>query len=55
MEKETIIEIINCLILNVIESKIEAHLNVEPDRFEVDIQPWKPLKMNCPYREDDDA
>ena len=33
----------------VVEDKIEVQITIEPDRTEVNIQPWKPYEMKCPY------
>lgn len=38
------------LIERVIKDKVEIELNIEPDRQQVVIRPWKPFEYNCPYR-----
>lgn len=29
--------------------QVEIQITLEPDRTEINIQPWKPFKMQCPY------
>ena len=40
---------LNNLIDRVIKDKIEVHIEVTPDNTTIDIQPWKPIEMHCPY------
>lgn len=50
MEIEKIISIIDKLMLAVIENKqIEATIDIEPDRVQVNIEPWEPYETKCPY------
>lgn len=35
----------------VIEYKIEASIDVEPDHFSITLCPWKPYKVHCPYND----
>lgn len=37
----------------VIKDKVESTINIEPDRVEINIQPWKPVSITCPYGKDD--
>lgn len=50
MEIEKITSIIDKLMLAVIENKqIEATIDIEPDRVQVNIEPWEPYEVKCPY------
>lgn len=40
---------LNNLIDRVIKDKIEVHIEVTPENTTIDIQPWKPIEMRCPY------
>lgn len=40
---------IDALIDRVVTDKVEIQVTIEPDRIEVNIQPWKPYEMKCPY------
>jgi hypothetical protein len=40
---------INALIDRVVTDKVEIQVIIDPDRIEVNIQPWKPYEMKCPY------
>ena len=40
---------IEALVRRVVEDKIEVQITIEPDRTEINIQPWKPYEMKCPY------
>ena len=37
------------LVKRVVAEKIEVQITIEPDRTEINIQPWKPYEMKCPY------
>lgn len=38
------------LIERVVKDEVEIELNIEPDRQQVVIRPWKSFEYNCPYR-----
>ena len=38
------------LIERVIKDKVEIELNIEPDKQQIVIRPWKPFEYTCPYR-----
>ena len=40
---------IEALVRRVVEDKIEVQITIEPDRTEINIQPWIPSEMKCPY------
>lgn len=40
---------VNALIDGVIADNVEIQVTIEPDRVEINIQPWKPYEMKCPY------
>lgn len=40
---------INALIDRVVSENVEINVTIQPDRTEVNIQPWKPFEMKCPY------
>ena len=40
---------VNALIDRVIADNVEIQVTIEPDRVEINIQPWKPYEMKCPY------
>ena len=40
------------LIDRVVRERISITINVEPDRAEIQIEPWKPFEYHCPYRKD---
>lgn len=40
------------LIDRVVREKISVTINVEPDRAEIQIEPWKPFEYRCPYSKD---
>ena len=40
---------INALVDRVVADKVEVQITIEPERTEVNIQPWKPYEMKCPY------
>lgn len=43
-------EMLNECFKKVVEEKVEVTLSIEPDRVEIQIQPWKPFTYACPYR-----
>lgn len=49
MNASEFIEIIDKLVKNVIEYKIEVEINITPDNIQIQAQPWKPFEMKCPY------
>ena len=53
MEKINIADVIDKLIGYVIENKnCEVNIEVEPDRVQINIAPWEPYKIKCPYGKD---
>lgn len=38
------------LMKKAVENKVEVTINLEPDRAEVQIRPWKPFEYSCPYQ-----
>lgn len=44
-------ESINMLIDRVVKDQIEVHIEMTPENISIDIQPWKPYEMKCPYAE----
>lgn len=40
---------VNAMIDRVIADNVEIQVTIEPDRVEINIQPWKPYEMKCPY------
>lgn len=40
---------IQMLIDRVVKDKVEVHLDFTPENTTIDIQPWKPYEMRCPY------
>ena len=40
---------VNALLDRVIADNVEIQVTIEPDRVEINIQPWKPYEMKCPY------
>ncbi len=44
--------ILDELIDKVVHDKISVAINVEPDRAEIQIEPWKPFEYHCPYNKD---
>lgn len=38
------------LIEKVIKNRCEVSINIEPDRTEITIQPWKPFTYSCPFK-----
>ena len=47
-------EMFEMLINRVVEDKIEVHLEFTPENTTIEIQPWKPYEMKCPYGKDND-
>ena len=33
----------------VVENQVEASIDIEPDRCEIRLEPWRPMRMQCPY------
>ena len=46
---EEIKEIVEQLVKAVVENKVEASIEIEPDRSEIRLEPWRPMRMQCPY------
>lgn len=44
-------EWLNMLMDRVVKDKIEVHVEFTQDTTSVDIMPWKPYEMKCPYDE----
>ena len=44
-------ESINTLIDRVVKDQIEVHIEMTPENISINIQPWKPYEMKCPYAE----
>lgn len=42
-------ESIRMLIDSVKNDKIEVHMEFAPENTIIEIQPWKPIEMRCPY------
>ena len=42
-------ESIRMLIDSVKNDKIEVHMEFMPENTIIEIQPWKPIEMSCPY------
>lgn len=42
-------ETIERLIKAVVENQVEASIDIEPDRCEIRIEPWRPMRTYCPY------
>lgn len=43
---------IQMLMDRVVRDKVEIHLEFTPENTTIDIQPWKPYEMRCPYAKD---
>lgn len=43
------VEVLQNLIDRVVKDKIEVHIEMTPENTTIDIQPWKPIEMRCPY------
>lgn len=37
------------LLRAVVENQVEASIDIEPDRCEIRLEPWRPMRMQCPY------
>lgn len=48
-ETEDIKEIVERLVRAVVENQVEASIEIEPDRTEIRLEPWRPMRMQCPY------
>lgn len=44
-------ESFNMLVDRVVKDKIEVHLEFTPENISIEIMPWKPYEMKCPYAE----
>ena len=44
-------DIINDLLAHVVEGKIEVDINIEPERFDIQMRPFEPYRIICPYKE----
>lgn len=42
---------IKMLIDRVVKDQIEVHIEVSPENTSINIQPWKPYEIKCPYAE----
>jgi hypothetical protein len=42
---------IKMLVDRVVKDQIEVHIEMTSENISVDIQPWKPYEMKCPYAE----
>lgn len=42
-------ESLNMLIDRVVKDQIEVHIEMTPENISIEIQPWKPYEMKCPY------
>jgi hypothetical protein len=42
-------ETIEQLMKAVVENRVEASIEIEPDRCEIRLEPWRPMRMQCPY------
>ena len=49
MTAERIELMVDRLVKAVIEDHVEACMDIEPDRMEIRVSPWKPTRMTCPY------
>ena len=49
MTIENIELVIDKLVKAVVEDKVDASIEIRPDGMEINIQPWKPYEMKCPY------
>lgn len=43
------IDELQMLIDIVVKDRVEVHLEFTPENTTIDIQPWKPYEMHCPY------
>jgi len=44
-------ESIEMLVDRVVKDHIEVHMEFTPENTTVEIQPWKPYELKCPYAE----
>ena len=49
MTIENIEMVIEKLVKAVVKDKVEASIEIRPDGMEINVQPWKPYEMKCPY------
>ena len=49
MSVENIGLVIDKLVKAVIEEHVAGCVEIEPDRMEIRVEPWEPMKMMCPY------
>lgn len=42
-------EIVEQLVKAVVENQVEVSIDIEPDRCEIRLEPWRPMRMQCPY------
>ena len=41
----------NMLVDRVVKDKVEVHIEFTPETTSIEIMPWKPYEMKCPYAE----
>jgi len=41
--------LIEALVIKVVNDHVEATIDIEPDRVNINVSPWKPYEMRCPY------
>lgn len=49
MKQEEIMEIIERVTRDVVVNQLEATISIQPDMFSIELQPWRPYEMKCPY------
>ena len=37
------------MIDRVVKDEIEIHIEMTPENVTIDVQPWRPIEMRCPY------
>ena len=42
-------ESLNMLIDRVVKDQVEVHIAFTPENTSIEIMPWKPYEMKCPY------
>ena len=42
-------ETIERLVRAVVENQVEASIDIEPKQCEIRLEPWRPMRMQCPY------